>query len=105
MSDDDSDDEALRELRDLIGEGGWRPLPGAFGGVLIYMRSWPDDTVETLAITGPAEVVAERTDPQGRPVWRELGPLTEVIAAVRAVPAPGQPGAPSEILPAYGGLA
>lgn len=100
-----SDDDAVQDLHDLIGEGGWRPVPGAFGHVLIYMRSWPDGSVDTLAVTGPAEVVAERTDANGCPVWRKLGALAEVIAALRTVPAPGEPGAPRDILPAYGELA
>ena len=102
------DDAALQDLRDLIGEGGWRPLPGtfgAFGGVLIYMRAWPDDSVDTLAVTGPAEVVAERTDPNGCPVWRKVGALAEVIAELRTVPAPSDPNAPKDILGAYGELA
>lgn len=108
MNSDDPALQAVQELRDLVSEPGWRPLPGAFGafdGVLIYMRSWPDDSVDTLAVTGPAKVVAERTNPDGCPVWRKSGELAEVIAELRAVPPPGQPGAPEEILPAYGGLA
>lgn len=100
-----TEDDALNELKELIAEGGWGPLPGSFGGVLIYMRAWPDDSVDTLAVTGPTEVVAERTDANGCPVWRRLGAMTEVIAELRKVPAPDDPDAPRDILPALGGLA
>lgn len=100
-----NDDDALRALRDLIDEGDWRTSLGTTGGTLIYLRPWPDDSVDTLAVTGPSEAVAERTDPNGCPVWRKLGALTEVIAELRTVPAPDAPDAPRDILPAYGELA
>lgn len=105
MNSDDAELRAVQDLRDLVHEPGWRPLPGTFGDVLIYMRSWPDDSVDTLAVTGPAKVVAERTNPDGCPVWRKSGDLAEVIAELRQVPAPSEPDAPRDILPTYGGLA
>ncbi|HEX3782090.1 MAG TPA: hypothetical protein VHX38_20695 [Pseudonocardiaceae bacterium] len=75
-----SQDDALRAL---IDEGGWRPLPGV-AALLVYVRPWPDDSVDTLVITGDTDALGERTNPDGAPVWRHVGGLTEVIAAWRA---------------------
>lgn len=91
-------DAALRELHELIGAGGWRSLPGP-QHALIFVHPWPDESVDTLAIQGATEVLAERTNPAGRPVWRHAGELTEVIARLRALPAPNAANAPRLILP------
>lgn len=39
-----SDDDVLRELVDLVGSGGWRPLPGP-STALVYLRPRPIDRV------------------------------------------------------------
>lgn len=93
-----SESAALRELGGLIEGGGWRPLPGA-PGMLIFIHPWPDDWVDTLAVSGETDAVAERTNPAGHPVWRHRGALTEVIAALRDVPAPDAPTAPRRPIP------
>lgn len=94
-----TDDDVLRELRSLVGANGWRPLPGP-PNALIFLRSWPDESVDTLAVRGADEALAERSNPAGDPVWRHVGELTEVIARLRALPAPGMANAPRLILPA-----
>ncbi|HEX3785082.1 MAG TPA: hypothetical protein VHX38_35950 [Pseudonocardiaceae bacterium] len=88
---------ALLELRELIGAGGWRSLPGE-PGVLIFIRAWPDDSVDTLAVSGESEALAERTNPVGDPVWRKTGALTEVIAALRGLPTPAAVTAPRTVI-------
>jgi hypothetical protein len=98
-----SESAALRELGGLIGAGDWHLLPGA-PGMLIFIRAWPDDWVDTLAISGETEALAERTNPAGHPVWRHPGALTEVIAALRDLPAPDAPTAPQVPIPSdHGG--
>lgn len=93
-----SESAALRELGELIEAGGWGPVPGA-PGMLIFIRAWPDDSVDTLAVTGEADALAERTNPAGHPVWRQPGSLTGVIAALRELPAPDDPAAPRIPIP------
>lgn len=89
----------LAELKALVGEGGWNPLPSAPADVLVFVRPWPDGSVDTLIIRGQPEVSAERTNPIGHPVWRHRGTVTEVIDALRKVPEPESPAAPQSILP------
>lgn len=94
-----TEDAALRELRELIDAGGWRPLPGV-PTMLVFIRPWPDDSVDTLAVGGADEGLAERTNAAGDPVWRHAGALTDVLAALRALPAPDAENAPRLALPA-----
>ena len=92
-----ADDAALQELRDLISSGGSRPLPGPPDAVIV-IRLWPDASVDTLAVTSPTQALAERTNQTGHPVWRYAGRLTEVIARLRALPAPDAPDAPRQVI-------
>jgi hypothetical protein len=94
-----TEDAVLRELQALVGSGGWRPLPGP-PNALIFVRLWPDGLVDTLAVRGADEALAERTNPAGDPVWRHAGELTDVIARLRALPAPDAANVPRLILPA-----
>lgn len=89
----------LAELMALVGEGDWSPLPSAPADVLVFVRPWPDGSVDTLIIRGQPEVSAERTNPTGHPVWRSKGTVIEVVEALRNVPEPGTDGAPHSILP------
>lgn len=93
-----TEEAALRELAALIDAGGWRPLPGA-PGMLVFMRMSSADWVDTLAVSGETTALVERTNPEGVPVWRHIGTLTEVIAALRALPAPGDVNAPRQAIP------
>ena len=92
------DADALRELGELIDSRGWRPLPGA-PGMLIFIHPWPDGSVDTLAVHGADESLAERTNAAGDPVWHREGALTDVLAALRALPAPDAEDAPRLVLP------
>jgi hypothetical protein len=97
MGDDNDLTPALRALRDLVGSGGWQSLPGA-PNALVYMRPWPDGSVDTLAMLGETEALIERTNPTGQPVWRTNGTVTEVIDTLAGLVAPLAPGAPREPL-------
>jgi hypothetical protein len=88
---------ALRELRALILGGGWRLIQHG-QEVLIYMYLHVDGSVDTLAIEGEDDALAERTNPAGEPVWRLEGGLSEVIAELRSVPNPDAPNAPRLML-------
>lgn len=91
------EDAALRALGDLIGSGGWRRQPGP-PKVLVVVLPWPDGTVDTLAVRGVAQALAERTNPAGRPVWRQVGTVIEMITQVRTMPAPDAPDAPRQVI-------
>lgn len=93
-----TEDDVLRELRELVDAGGWRPLPGP-PSALILLRPWPDGSVDTLAVHGVTESKAERTNPAGHPVWRQTGELAEMLAQLHALPAPEHPDAPHLSLP------
>ena len=55
-------------------------------------------TARILIIAGPADVLAEQLDAEGRPVWRHAGPPLEVVERLRDVPRPGELGAPTRPL-------
>lgn len=93
-----SDGDALQELQQFVGAGGWRPLPGV-EGKLIFIRPWPDNSVDTLAVRDETEALAQRTNPVGQPVWLRKGTLIEVVAELREVPAPDALDAPRTVLP------
>jgi hypothetical protein len=88
---------ALWALGELIGSGGWRSLP-APPGALVVVLPWPDGTVDTLAVRGVMQALAERTNPAGHPVWRQAGPVVDIVAQVRALPAPNTPDAPRSVI-------
>lgn len=89
---------ALRALAGLINTGGWVHLPSGSDELLIFMHVHDDSSVDILAIQGEDDALAERTNPNGDPVWRHEGTLVEVIDELRAVPRPGEPNAPRLVL-------
>jgi hypothetical protein len=90
-------DDSLRAFADLVNSGGWFPLPGPPNQV-IRMHPWPDGSVDTLVMLGEDQVLIDRTNPVGQPVWRANGTVTEVIAAYHEVPPPFALDAPGEPL-------
>jgi hypothetical protein len=65
---------------------------------LVVVLPWPDGTVDTLAVRGVIQALAERTNPAGHPVWRQVGTVVDVIAQVKALPAPDTPDAPQQVI-------
>jgi hypothetical protein len=88
---------AMRAVGDLINTGAWFKLPGP-PSMVILMHAWDDESVDTLALHSETDALAERTNPDGEPVWRHNGTVTEVIDALRQLPAPYAPDAPHEPL-------
>jgi hypothetical protein len=88
----------LRDLRALVSSDGWGKLRGS-PDLLVYIHPWPDDSVDTLAIRGETDALAERTNPAGEPIWRREGTLADAIDALRELPPPDAPYAPRLVLP------
>jgi hypothetical protein len=88
---------ALQAFADMINSGGWR-RPGGPLGALIYQYPWDDATVDTLAVYSETAVIAERANPEGKPVWRWRGTLADVLPALQALPPPSDPTAPRQVL-------
>jgi hypothetical protein len=92
--------EALRALLDLVseGKGAWE---STYGGPAMrtYIRQWPDGWVDNLMVGDEHVAYAERVNGNGDPVWQMNGPVTDVVAALRALPEPDAPGAPRAVLP------
>lgn len=102
-SDEGTDeDKALRALRTLISEGGWRPTYGG-PSMQIYVRVWADDaadnTADNLMFNDLRTAYAERVNHNGDPVWQFTGTIADAVAALRALPAPDAPDAPRIVLP------
>ncbi|HEX3783304.1 MAG TPA: hypothetical protein VHX38_26865 [Pseudonocardiaceae bacterium] len=89
---------AMRALNELISSGQWRNLPGPPNAV-IFMHPWEDGTVDTLAMHSEIDSLAERTNQDGKPVWRATGSVIDVIAKLRNVPSPLALDAPRQVLP------
>ena len=98
MGDAGSEQGALRDLGELMASGGWRFLPGPPNAVVV-IRAWPDGSVDTLAVRGESEALAERTNAIGHPVWRRVGALADIITELRGLPTPDAPDAPRLVLP------
>jgi hypothetical protein len=94
----DEDDEALRALNNLISKGGWVPTDGG-PAMRIYIRPWPDNSVDNLMFGGVHTAYAERVNHNGEPVWQLIGTVTEAVAALLALPEPDAPDAPRTVLP------
>lgn len=89
----------LNELKEFVGGGDWTPLMSAPADTLVFIRSWPDNSADTLIIRGQPDVSAERTNPAGQPVWRENGTVTAIVRALRDLAEPEAPEAPRSVLP------
>jgi hypothetical protein len=48
---------------------------------------------------GREDVIAERVNAYGQPVWRDQGPVVAMIGKISELPEPGTPGAPVQMLP------
>lgn len=86
---------AMTALQTLVSENGWIPLQAPN----IYIRPWPDGSMDTLAIQHEHDALAHRANASERIVWREQGGLLAVIAALRRVPPPEAENAPTVVLP------
>lgn len=96
-SDDATLPPATRALKALVSGPGWRPLAGS-RDLLIFIHPWPDESVDTLAIRGETDALAERTNPAGEPVWRRDGTLIDVIDELRELPPPDAATAPRLVI-------
>jgi hypothetical protein len=99
-------DPAALLLEELLGVGQWLRLGEDVvrPGLHFFQYTWYDaetDDVETdiIAIRNRADVFAKRVNSREDLVWK-FGPasLHEVLAALRLLPHPGTPGAPTEPL-------
>jgi hypothetical protein len=88
----------LRALVALVSTDGWHSLAGS-PDLLVYIHPWPDGSTDALAVKGETDALAERTNPDGDPVWRHEGTLTDAIDALREVPPPNAANAPRLVLP------
>lgn len=86
---------AMTALRELLTDPMWRELPHT----KIYIRSWSDDSMDTLLAWYDTEAIAHRCNATDVKVWRAEGTLVEVIAALRELPAPDAENAPRTPLP------
>jgi hypothetical protein len=96
----------------LLGEvfgGAWTRVAS-----YVYIRQWNNTDDEgapqgdaltfsdTFAVTDENMCLTERLNPNGEPVWRHSGKFADIVAALRELPDPGGPGAPTEPLPRGG---
>lgn len=88
---------AVRELAELVNSGGWRRLPGP-PELVVLLHPYPDGSVDTLSVRGESDALVERTNYEGNPVKHETGTLLDMIAVLREMPAPGEPGAPTLVV-------
>lgn len=89
---------ALVELEALITQCGWVSVPFV-RDMVAYLRLHPDGSVDSLAIRSEADAHAHRINGDDDLVWRVDGTVCEVVAHLRGLPAPGEPGAPVIALP------
>jgi hypothetical protein len=94
------EDAALRALTTLINQGGWQPTYGG-PSMQIYIRAWPDNSADSLMFSDVHKAYGERVNHHGEPVWQLVGTVTEIVAALLALPAPDAPDAPRTILPRH----
>lgn len=80
----------LRHLVDLRAAG-WTFIPVGEDGDVTELRGlkvWPSSWVDALLLRDVDDAAALRCDPDGHPAWQCEGSLTEVVAALFALPAP-----------------
>ncbi len=82
---------------DLLDSEDWRELPSS-PDTRILIRPWPDGSVDTLAVHPDGHALVERTNSDGHPVWRHFVKTSSAIVLVWTLPAPGELGAPTEVL-------
>jgi hypothetical protein len=88
----------LRGLAELRATGAWMFQPVIVHGELQLLtgaRLWLGGWSDALAIRDRHDAKAFRCDPAGGEVWGREGRMADVVEALLALPAPGQPGAPS----------
>jgi hypothetical protein len=75
----------------------WSPCPeyptkppgGRVLTLVSAVRTWPDRTSDHLFVAGLMAARAVRLDPIGIPVWSTQSNLTDVLAQLERLPAPG----------------
>ncbi len=70
----------------------WRALPSPAG--VTITRGWPDESADTAFFASPDTAYAMRENSAGREVWGQRGTAQQIAAALKRLPAPGEPGAP-----------
>jgi hypothetical protein len=84
--------ELAAALESILGDDYWQAT--SVSRPMIFTHGWDDESVDTLVISGARAAYAYRENPSGREVWKLGGTAAEVNAAMRALPTPGEPGAP-----------
>lgn len=92
-------EQSLRALIQLIESGLWRVVGTGHAGVLLYVRLWDEGSTDSLSVKGSHDVLAERVNAYGQPVWRARGSVVAMTTKVSELPAPGTPDAPVRIPP------
>ena len=90
----------LRRLIELLREG-WQFLPVSSGGEVIEVRGlrvWPDEWVDAIVVRFTTDAAGLRCDRSRGVVWEHAGDLSDVVDGLLALPAPGDPAAPSLVL-------
>jgi hypothetical protein len=84
--------DVLNEL--LADDASWRVVPSP--GCVTVTRGWPDGSVDTLIILSPETAYGRRDNAREQQVWAVRGTAAQVVAAVREVPPPFAPNAPTD---------
>jgi hypothetical protein len=90
--------DAMTDLSELISDGGWVNRHGQYDNMVVLIRPWSDGSVDTIALSSVNDAIVERTNLAGEVVWHQTGTVSEVIAGLRAVPAPSEPDAPRQVI-------
>lgn len=89
---------AVKWLQSADGSDNWIPFFKPPDG-LAFAHGWPDGSVDVLMVRCSANAIAERTDPDGQPVWHSHGPVADIMDALGKVPPPDTPDTPHRVLP------
>ncbi|UJW32641.1 hypothetical protein L3Q67_02285 [Saccharothrix sp. AJ9571] len=90
----------IAELDQFMSDGGWEAMtpPVACGQGLTHafaLRPHSDGTIDVLVVHAVG-AIARRESPTGQLLWSCPGRLGDVLQALRKLPDPGHPDAPSD---------